>query len=839
MKSLARKFLISVGVMTICVTALVSVGVFIAFQRELVSHQIAFMGDYVKERTNKEDRRFSNLLLLHQSADTAMRRRMASLTDAQTNRLFDRYYPLQPDGTRRSAEKSFEGMTDADGDVSYGIGAFVSHGKDVSPSDKKALVAAYSVVAHFGEAVKNDYDNLYFFTPQTRLVMFGPERKDKLIFYRKTAPATLDVGKEEMVKITLPANNPARGIRCTELRALISDSTNSRMAVSCATPFDIDGHQVGAFGSSIQLSGYLAKAVTQTLPGASNLIVSGRGDLIAYPGFSKPGIASPAVVQGFERRLRLRDTVAKIRAQKRDTGVMQSPDGRDIIAFGRLDGPDWWFLITYPRAALAASAARSAGWILVIGLLASVLQTALVVFLARRAIVKPLQRLAQSAGWRRRGGRQTRPAVGDIEARPDEIGALARALRKEREKVENLLASLEERVKRRTRDLETANREKSQFLANMSHELRTPLNGVVAVSEVLAREQKTKRTRELAELVVSSGRLLEHVLTDILDFSKIEAGQMTLDPCDFQIEALISRVARMHAAVAEQKGLGFRWSAARRARGDWHGDPVRLTQIVTNLLSNAMKFTAQGRVRLSVDLVGEALRVRISDTGVGFDKAAGERLFKRFQQADASVTRRFGGTGLGLAISSSLAEMMGGAISATSEPGRGSVFELLLPLPRAAAPHHDAAAPDAAPALDFTGVRVLVAEDHPTNQKVARLILEAAGIDMTLVENGALALDAFKTGRFDAVLMDMQMPEMDGLTATREIRRFEAAEGRARTPVIMLTANALDEHVKASLDAGADRHVSKPLRPDALLLALSEEMAAARSTSGNAEECAA
>jgi signal transduction histidine kinase/ActR/RegA family two-component response regulator len=467
-----------------------------------------------------------------------------------------------------------------------------------------------------------------------------------------------------------------------------------------------------------------------------------------------------------------------------------------------------------------------------------VAQSAIVLWLAGRNIAKPLQRLAESAAARGRKRRQALSAAADLEARSDEIGALARALRSEREKVEQVMSSLEDRVRHRTHELETANREKSRFLANMSHELRTPLNGVVAVSEVLAREQKTKHTRELAELVVSSGRLLERVLTDILDFSKIEAGQMTLDAVDFDLSTLIDRVARLHEAVAAQKGLSFAWRVAPEAEGDYLGDSVRVTQILSNLLSNAVKFTDHGRVELCVDRIDDRLRFRVIDTGVGFDEAAGAKLFNRFQQADASVTRRFGGTGLGLSISSSLAELMQGTISAQSTPGKGSTFEVRLPLPRAVVHHQHADAPEA-DASSLVGARVLIAEDHPTNQRVARLILEAAGVVIEVVENGALAVEAVRSGNFDAVLMDMQMPVMDGLTATREIRRFEAEHAKARLPIIMLTANALDEHVHASREAGADRHVSKPLRPDTLLAALGEEIAAAGAVADEAKGAAA
>ena len=356
--------------------------------------------------------------------------------------------------------------------------------------------------------------------------------------------------------------------------------------------------------------------------------------------------------------------------------MIDSPDGRDIIAYGRLAGPNWWFMIRYPRAQLAAAAARkSASWILIFGAaLAAMAQS-------RRSCVWPgadATSPSLCSAWPkapRRAVASVAKALGrraDLEARADEIGALARALRSEREKVGVLLNTLEDRVKRRTRDLETANREKSRFLANMSHELRTPLNGVVAVSEVLIREQKTKRTRELAELVVSSGRLLERVLTDILDFSKIEAGQMTLEAVDFDLSALVNRIVRLHAAVAEQKGLAFDWRVApEAARATTAAIRCGCTQILSNLLTNAVKFTDHGRVELMRRSRGRSPCASASSTPAwaSIPEATGVSVFKRFQQADASVTRRFGGTGLLQACSilgARWRSLMDGSISAQS-----------------------------------------------------------------------------------------------------------------------------------------------------------------------------
>jgi CheY-like chemotaxis protein len=400
------------------------------------------------------------------------------------------------------------------------------------------------------------------------------------------------------------------------------------------------------------------------------------------------------------------------------------------------------------------------------------------------------------------------------------------------------MASLEDRVSERTAQLERANAEKSRFLANMSHELRTPLNGVIAISETLAGQQATPKGRELAELIVSSGRLLERVLTDILDFSKIEAGEISLANDDFSMERLVGGIAELHSASARSKGLTLRWTVSPDAESRFSGDTVRITQVLSNLLSNAVKFTETGEVVLEVSAQGEEIRFRVADTGIGFDEETGARLFRRFEQADASIRRRFGGTGLGLAISRSLVELMGGRIVVQSTPGRGSTFAVYLPLERLEGEAGDDGSGATQP-LDIAGCRVLVAEDHPTNQKVVELILESVGVAPTIVENGRQALDLLKTERFDVVLMDMQMPELDGLSATAMLRAYERETGLPRTPVIMLTANALDEHIRSSQDAGADLHLSKPIHAQALIESIMTAIGAAPDAAEDADSAVA
>jgi PAS domain S-box-containing protein len=376
----------------------------------------------------------------------------------------------------------------------------------------------------------------------------------------------------------------------------------------------------------------------------------------------------------------------------------------------------------------------------------------------------------------------------------------------------------------RARDLaEAANRAKSEFLANMSHEIRTPLNGVMGVAAALSRTELTPAQAEMVGLIETSGQTLEAILADVLDLARIESGRLELKPEPFDLDACLRSAAALFQPGAEAKGLAFELTIDPAAAGTFVGDAVRLRQVVCNLLSNAVKFTSRGAIGLSATVGPDGgLAVTVSDTGIGFTADVKDRLFERFEQADGSITRRFGGTGLGLAISRALAEAMGGTLDARSEPGAGSSFTLTLALERSLDPLPAPARPGQPTLADARAPRVLLAEDHAINRKVVELLFGGAGVDLTSVENGAEAVAAIAAADFDLVLMDMQMPVMDGLTAIRAIRAAEAARGRAPTPIWALSANALPEHVAASLAAGADGHLSKPVSAAALFGALED-----------------
>jgi signal transduction histidine kinase/ActR/RegA family two-component response regulator len=441
-------------------------------------------------------------------------------------------------------------------------------------------------------------------------------------------------------------------------------------------------------------------------------------------------------------------------------------------------------------------------------------------------VIAPVQKLSQAMNAVAEGGG----------FEPVEVVAQDELFRSLTDSFNHLLGKLAEReedLKAAMRELEqardaanAANVLKTQFLANMSHEIRTPLNGVLAMAEVMAMGELDAVQRDRLQIIRQSGGLLLAVLNDVLDLSKIEAGKLTLVEEPFELEPMVRPVVESFSVMAKSKGLDFRIEVDAEAAGWWKGDPDRLRQIIGNLLSNAVKFTPQGAVsaRIGVSPERGALRVTVADTGVGIAPEKLPTLFEKFTQADNSATRRFGGTGLGLAICRELTQMMGGSINVESREGHGSTFVVELPLARS---EPAGAEPADASRAEPGGLRLLAAEDNATNQQVLAAVMESLGIDIDIVPDGQQAVEAWRACAYDLILMDIQMPVMDGIAAAREIRSAERESGRARIPIIALTANALTHQVEEYLAAGMDGHVAKPIEIAKLYEAISAALNAA------------
>lgn len=368
----------------------------------------------------------------------------------------------------------------------------------------------------------------------------------------------------------------------------------------------------------------------------------------------------------------------------------------------------------------------------------------------------------------------------------------------------------------------------SGFLATMSHEIRTPLNGVLGLAQAMALDELSPVQRDRLKVIEASGVTLLRLLDDLLDLSKMEAGKIQLESGIFDLGEIAEGAQALFAALTQDKEAVLRLTLDASAKGHWLGDAIRVRQVLHNLISNAVKFTDRGSVDVSISHDGHALILSVKDTGIGIALGSLPYVFDKFVQGDASTTRRYGGSGLGLTITRDLVELMGGDIQVASIEGVGTTFTVHLPLERAMSPAPEQVVePWAHEATTDPKLRVLAAEDNPTNQLVLKTLLGSFGIEPIIVGNGREAVDAWLEKPWDIILMDIQMPLMDGIAATRLIRETERLEGRARTPIIAVTANVMANQKAEYLAAGMDATVAKPVNLATLLQTMEAALDAA------------
>jgi signal transduction histidine kinase len=593
----------------------------------------------------------------------------------------------------------------------------------------------------------------------------------------------------------------------------------------------------GHLGLGVVTTGYLVSLQQAVMFGDRGhaFIVDAKGQVIAHPlkdwVAESPDIAAFPVVTAMMRG---------------ETGVGQfsepAVEGPMIAGYAVVPETGWGVVVSQPLSELRRHAGHVNEMATVIAML-SVCGAALMVWLLALYLARPVRSVATTAEAVLDGN--------DEVSVPDFHGLVPYEIRRLGAAFNTMLDGLRRRAaetRQALRQAETSNTAKSQFLANMSHEIRTPLNGVVGMIELLKLTDLTPSQRRYVETATQSSQSLLRLIDDILDLSRIEVGRLELELAPFHLPSLIHDVRVMFAGQARSKGLTLWASVPDTLNVMLVGDKQRLLQVLANLVSNALKFTAEGTVTLRGAVeraVGNSLRIRfeVSDTGIGIPASKQDMIFDAFTQADSSMTRRYGGTGLGLSIARQLCHLMDGDIGVESVVGTGSTFwftvmmehkaDAVLPaMAVAGVPDMRArAAPSAVPgspappvfvspasrdfraALDRAGrndVSILLVEDNAANMRVTQALLETLGCRVTQARNGLEAVGLYRENTFDMVLMDCQMPEMDGYEATRAIRHIEGFQGR-RTPIVALTAHAMEGSREASLDSGMDDQITKPL----------------------------
>ncbi|MBO6729412.1 MAG: response regulator [Maricaulis sp.] len=833
-RSLTLRIVTAILLSTLALSVVATILVANSFWRDIERQQTQSLDMYIAERAHRANDMFQEIRQAHLTAQTALDRRLVALSDARVEAEFDRLFPVNDDGTRRSIDALFDGYTDEHGNFHHGVGAFMGSLQPLDINRKRLLLAAYNVVDQGGGMLEGRVQNLYLFTPYNELVISAASREDQLMFYRREAPPDFDLTQSSFTQLVTPESNPDGAFLCDELSQIAFIQNREALTTGCFTPVRRNGEHLGAFGTTVPLQVHFREAMTDTLPDGQNLFINGAGDLIAHRDLLD-GEITQDVVDALADQLGVDMIHQAILGSGETEGALVSPDGRWLVGFSRMIGPDWFYVTLLDREALRADAIRETGKILAVAIIGVALQALFLLWYFRRHIVSPL-------------GALTRHFSPDVEKRPDvscathllatrrdEIGALTRTLADQDLRNRQLMTELEDRVEARTRELAKANQAKSEFIANMSHELRTPLNGIYGLAQALESNLEEPELKEQARMIQASGETLTLLLSDILDMSKIEAGKLEMSPTQVKLPQLLNDIHALFSAQAGDKGLEFKLEMDPALPDSGTVDAHRVRQCLSNLLSNAIKFTDSGKIitRASAREVedGHIITVAVEDSGIGMDAAVTEKLFAPFQQADASTSTRFGGTGLGLVISRNLARMMGGDIRVDSAPGKGSCFTLEFKLAGksrrdtvetvAQTPVELAKDPQFAP---LHGRSILLVEDNLINREVAKAFLKPLGATVTEAHDGKQGVDAVVDSAFDLVLMDMRMPVMDGLEATRQIRAL--GNGRSTLPIVALTANATEEDARACRAAGMNSFAAKPLNAPDFFNAMMEALAA-------------
>ena len=697
--SIASTALLHIGLGVLLLVAASTLVTFYLVFKSAEQNKLEELTSYIVARTQQENRIFTKIAALEAHAGDILRHHLEN-TQNNDAQIFDKLFPEKGDGTRRSLPGLFEGLSIDGSTYAHGLGAFIGRAEQLSADDKTLLLKAFNIVLSFGEGNLPSLPSFYFFTPRDQLIIFAPEREDRLLFYRQNAPGNFSFQGEEINQITLPQNNPARTMRCTTLQPILYDQSRQTFTTGCHTPVDINGVHVGAFGTSITLRELFDNFINDHLDDAYNMIITHDGKLIVHPTLLQTGSATAGLLdiatsgneelRSIWRVISTADTSSPI--------VINDTEGGNIIATGRIGGPDWHFITVFPRQQISDAAAVIALEISLFALTVILVLLPVMWFLLRRGLATPLQTLATSAiKLRAANFSQTRDIIHDLPMhRLDEIGDLARSLGAMAEQLDTLITGLEKEVEKRTEDMrlamgkaKQADASKSKLIGMVSHDIRSPLTVILGMTEMIRLSDQTPDTEKRLTAIERAANRLLGLANDILDFSRLDGNHVSLDIKPLDLQSLIDDLVAGMRIEAPAKGLTFNYEQNIETLPRVMGDAKRLAQVLSNILSNAIKYTNQGTIDFTVGAYAAEgrslshLNFRIKDSGPGIPEDRFETIFAPFSQDDTMDQNQRGGVGLGLSIVHDILRLMHGSVILESRVGEGSEFIVDIPLDHA------------------------------------------------------------------------------------------------------------------------------------------------------------